>query len=103
MDWLEHLKKQFGAEGKKANIAPDDYMLTFSGDRGLRVLAHMLYEHHVFEEISPEDGDDMARRNVVVRILGAAGVFREENMLHLARAFMAIAKLNRKETQDGSL
>ena len=75
----------------KTAIEPVDYMLMFSSAAGQRVLAHLLYEHHVFEEVT--DPEEIARRNVVVRMLGRAGIFKEANMPLLAKALLEVGKI----------
>jgi len=90
MDVLKRLRAVL-TEEVKGSIEPVDYMIMFSTAAGQRVLAHLLYEHHVFEEIIDEE--EMARRNVVVRMLGKAGIFKESNMPLLARALLEVGKL----------
>lgn len=90
MDVLKKLREAL-TEDVKGSINPVDYMIMFSSAAGQRVLAHLLYEHHVFEEITDEE--EMARRNVVVRMLGKAGIFKESNMPLLARALLEVGKL----------
>ena len=98
MDVLKRLKEAL-REDTGGDIEPVDYMLMFSTVVGQRVLAHMLFEHHVFEEIT--DPEEMARRNVVVRMLARAGIFKEANMPLLAKALLEVGKLGgTKELPD---
>lgn len=90
MDVLKRLREAL-TEDIGHDIEAVDYMLMFSSVAGQRVLAHMLYEHHVFEEITDEE--EMARRNVVVRMLARAGIFKEDNMPLLAKALLEVGKL----------
>ena len=78
----------------KSTIEPMDYLLMFSSDRGTRVLAHILYEHHVFEEIT--DPEEIARRNVAIRMLTKAGILKEDTMLLLAKALLEVGKMGTK-------
>ena len=91
MGIMDGLRKMLQEVEPKTAIEPVDYMLMFSSVAGQRVLAHLLYEHHVFEEITDEE--EMARRNVIVRMLGRAGIFREDNMPLLARALLEVGKI----------
>lgn len=87
-------------EDKKSDISPNDYVLMFSGVPGRKVLAHLLMEHHLFDEIT--DQEEMARRNVLVRMLNRAGILTHDNMPLLARALLEVARLT-KEDRDGGI
>ena len=91
MGIMDGLRKMLQEVEPQSAIDPIDYMLMFSSSSGQRFLAHLLYEHHVFEEIT--DPEEMARRNVVVRMLGRAGIFKEANMPLLARALLEVGKI----------
>jgi len=90
MDILKRLRSAL-TEEVKGGIEPVDYIIMFSTAAGQRVLAHLLYEHHVFEEVTDEE--EIARRNVIVRMLTKAGILKESNMLLLARALLEVGKL----------
>lgn len=73
------------------DIEPVDYRLMFDSSHGQKVLAHLLYEMHFIEEI--ETPEEMARRNVLVRMLHHAGIFREKNLKLLATKLLEVARI----------
>lgn len=101
------LKTLLTGEKKDYDITGVDYRLMFEGSHGTKVLTHLLYEMHFCEEV--ESPEEVARRNVLVRMLHHAGILTEENLKLLADKLLEVGRLSnkkeeiKKENKHGSL
>ena len=85
-------------EGLKADkkeiqfdVTKQDYQTVFASVSGQRVLAHLLVEYHFFQEI--ETPEEVAERNVLIRLLRNAGVLQQKNAGLLAQKLIDIGRI----------
>jgi hypothetical protein len=89
--------------GKKDEVddqMENDFFLTFSSVHGRRVLAHMLRELHVFDEVI--DDQEVIMQNYGKRILGYMGIIKDEQVEDVVDMFVKYAETQIKLRQGGS-
>lgn len=82
-------KNETGNPRALFQVLPEDYAVTFSGVIDCRTLTHILAECHFFRETM--DPEEMAQRNMGLRILRNLGAIRPENYLKITAALIKIA------------
>jgi len=69
---------------ERFDITPADYLAAFSTPAGRRVLQHLLYEGHLYEEVVTEE--ETIERNFVTRILRNLGAFSSKESRRMITA-----------------
>jgi len=86
----------------RPDITREDYLAAFSTVPGRKVLGHILYEGHVFEECLTDE--EVHERNFAVRLLRNLGAIRPDNIPLMAEALIRAAALpprqDRNEGED---
>ena len=80
------------------DITPQDYLAAFSSGAGRRVLRHLLYEGHFFEETLDEV--EIAERNFVTRILRNLGAITPQNTMRITEALLNAAAVSETTDQE---
>ena len=73
------------------DVTKQDYQTMFASISGQRVLAHLLVEYHFFQEI--ETPEEIAERNVLIRLLRNAGVLQQKNAGLLVQKLIDIGRI----------
>lgn len=90
---MDKIRQVLTKDKPKYDIDSDDYRLMLDSSHGQKVLAHLLLENHFVEEI--ETPEEMARRNVLVRILHHAGILTEKNIKLLSQKLLEVGRIGR--------
>jgi hypothetical protein len=87
---IVELYESLRGKSQEPDKLAEAYFLTFSSPHGQAVLAHLLVQLHVFDEVQSDE--EMVLSNFGKRLLGYIGIICEDNVKDIVKMYVFMVK-----------